>query len=97
MRPKHGRNFPASAITVDLLWRTLEKQLFDGVQPSEIQRTEMRRAFYIGFTEGFAVLTDLSEELSEDEACKVLDRLEKECREFHAAEINKLLPSRGNA
>ncbi len=46
------------------------------------QREEMRKAFYAGFVECFKIVVDMSTELPEAEAAKVLDRLRKESHEF---------------
>lgn len=96
-RQKYGRDFPASEITVAKCWEALTKLLYHDRSISQIQHDEMRRAFFIGFSECFAIMTDLSDELTEDEAAKVLDRLATETNAFHADEIKRLMPSKGEA
>lgn len=96
-RPKYGRDFPASEITVARCWEALTKLLFRDRAISQLQHDEMRRAFFIGFSECFAIMTDLSDELTEEEAAKVLERLSIETAEFHAEEIQRLMPPKGKA
>lgn len=59
---------------------------------SELQRVEMRKAFYAGFVECFKIVTDLSDVLPEDQAVQVLDRLHKESAAFFE-EMVKHLPA----
>ncbi len=49
---------------------------------SALQRSEMRKAFYAGFCECFKIFSDLSSDLTEEQAVAQLDRLNKESLEF---------------
>lgn len=89
--------FKPEQLTVAAIWEVVEKMIFQNMQPSEVQRTEMRRAFYIGFTENFKLMNDVSDRLTEDQACDVLNRINKELMAFHEAEIGRMIPPKGNA
>lgn len=67
-------------ISIRFIWAVFEKMVIP-VDASEIQRDEMRKAFYAGFTECFKITCDISE-LKEKDALKVLDRLSLEGEEF---------------
>lgn len=69
-------------INIAHLWTVFAGAVLDAGAP-QIQRDEMRKSFYAGFVECFKIMTDLSDVLSEDEACKVLDGLNKEARAFY--------------
>jgi hypothetical protein len=77
-------------LSVELIWTTISRLIFKGQEPSQVQHDEMRRAFYIGFTECFEIVSHLSEELEEDHASAVLTRLSNECHGFHILEIERL-------
>lgn len=49
---------------------------------SALQREETRKAFYAGFCECFKIFSDLSSQLTEDEAVAVFERLNKESLAF---------------
>lgn len=89
--------FKPEDIAVSKVWEVVSAMLFKGMQPSQVQRDEMRRAFYVGFTENFKIMNDVSDRLTEDQACDVLTRINKELREFHDAEIARMTPTRGSA
>ena len=96
MRPTYTVLHKAGLLSVGGLWTLLERTLLSKEAP-QIQRDEMRRAFFIGFTECFAVMNDLSENLSEDDAAKVLSKLNDEVSAFHAKEIHRIIPNKGSA
>lgn len=89
--------FEPKQIAVRKIWEVVSALIFKGAQPSQVQHDEMRRAFYIGFTECFKVMNDVSEKLTEDQACDVLTRINEELRKFHDAEITRIMPPKGNA
>jgi hypothetical protein len=67
-------------ISIGHCWNTFAGLVLSGV--SDIQRSEMRKAFYAGFSEGFKIMVDVSSELTEEQAVQVLDRLNAESNEF---------------
>ncbi len=60
-------------------WTVFAGMVLSGV--SDVQRTEMRKAFYAGFSEGFKIFEDLSQ-LPEADAVAHLSRLQGEMRDF---------------
>lgn len=48
-----------------------------------LQREEIRKAFFAGFTEAFKVLNDYATALSEPQAIALMDRLAAESHEFY--------------
>jgi hypothetical protein len=89
--------FKPEDISVGKIWEILLALLFKGLVPSQVQHDEMRRAFYMGFTECFKVMNDLSNKLTEDQACDVLTRINKELMAFHDAEILRAKLPEGTA
>lgn len=77
-------------ITISKMWAVICAHLFKDRAVPSIQYEEMRRAFYMGFTEGFKVMVDVSERLSETDAAAVMTRLNDEAAAFHVSEIEKL-------
>lgn len=67
-------------ISIAHCWTTFAGLVLSGV--SDIQRSEMRKAFYAGFTECFKIHIDISTTLSETEAVATLSRLNDEANEF---------------
>jgi len=68
-------------ISIAYLWILFAGQVLDPGAP-EMQRQEMRKAFYAGFVECFKVVTDLADELTEEQTVATLDRLQRESQEF---------------
>lgn len=68
-------------INVATLWMTFAGAVLP-VDASVTQRTEMQKAFYAGFFESFKIFIDISSDLTETQAVGVLDRLNKESKEF---------------
>jgi hypothetical protein len=80
---KYTDFFKPNEISIDKCWQVVSSNFFKGKDISEVQKIEMKKAFYAGFTECFKIMNDISEVLSEDEACVVLDRINTEGHEFH--------------
>ncbi len=68
-------------------WTVFAGMVLSGV--SDVQRSEMRKAFYAGFSEGFKIFEDLSR-LPEDDAVAHLSRLQVEMRDFVALMMGDL-------
>lgn len=81
--------FKPEDIQLKKMWEVIARMLFPK-GASEIQYLEMRRAFYIGFTECFKIMSDVSDRMSEEEASKVLARLHNEVNSFFENEIPKI-------
>ncbi len=79
-------------LTVANIWTILATFIYKDKQPPEIQRNEMRRTFYMGFTECFRIMTDAADAMSEDQASDFLTKISKEVNEFHEQEIKRLVP-----
>jgi len=73
-------------LTIEMMWGIFSKLVISKQAP-DIQNREMKKAFYAGFIECFKIMTDISTELSEDNACLVLDKIQTEADEF----IQKIL------
>lgn len=83
--------FAPEDIHIEKLWFVISKAMYKGQEVTQLQHDEMRKAFYIGFTECFKIMADLSDRLSEDQAAAVLSRLSDEARAFHDKEIGNIL------
>lgn len=68
-------------INIAHLWTQFAGAVLPAGAPA-IQREEMRKAFYAGFFEYFKISNDMSTELTEEQAVKVLERLGKEASDF---------------
>jgi len=68
-------------ISIANLWTVFAGAVMDAGAP-QIQRDEMRKSFYAGFTECFKIMVDLSDGLTEAEAAQTLERLSGESRAF---------------
>lgn len=90
---KYTDFYKPEEITVAKIWQVISAALFRKPVP-QIQQDEMRRTFYMGFTEAFKLMTDISEAFAEDQASRILARLHEEVNVFHAQEIAKLLPEK---
>lgn len=80
-------------LTVDKLWTIMSAKLFEGQEIGDVQRIEMKRAFFIGFGECFKMTMDLSSDLPEEEAMKVFTTIGTEIREFQDKTLEELFPS----
>lgn len=68
---------------IEAMWLEFVKAVaLDAPEVSEVQRSEMRLAFYAGFTKSFRTIVKLSDELPEDQAAAVLDQVEAELRRY---------------
>jgi hypothetical protein len=83
------REFLKENINVANAWNAFAAAVLPA-EVSEVQRVEMRKAFYGGFSECFGIVQHLSDRLPEEEAGKVLSRLHDECNEF-AAQLRRSL------
>jgi len=77
-------------ISVAHCWNTFAGFVLEP-QHSAIQRSEMRKAFYAGFSECFKITVDMATELTVEQSVAVLDRLSKECDEY----VEKMLKEAG--
>lgn len=68
-------------MSVGFLWTIFAAAVIPDV--SEIQRSEMRKAFYAGFSECLRVMHDYAgAELPEEQAAQLLERMAREANEF---------------
>lgn len=63
--------------SIEIPWKVFEHFVIPK-DAHRIQREEMEKAFFGGWTECFKVMTDYAGELSEDEALQFLDRMRDE-------------------
>ncbi len=66
-------------IDIDQQWREFERKVIAKDAP-EIQRKEMRRAFFAGFEMSLVALSHASSD--EDRAVESLEDMYRQCREF---------------
>lgn len=68
-------------------WEKFEQQTIPKEAP-EIQRTEMRRAFYSGVLTLMKLMKGLSEQdISEEQVAKFIAQLDRECYEFFNKDV----------
>lgn len=76
----------APQTTIKKEWEEFAGIMFPGATVSTVQFTEMRKAFYAGFTCLLLICMRLGDdEVSEEEGCELLSALEVECRAFLTA------------
>ena len=80
---KYTDFFDPKDISIARCWAVVAVALFKDNPVSKVQHDEMRKTFYIGFTECFKIMTDLAGDLSEEEAANVLKRISDEASAFH--------------
>lgn len=76
-------------LTIEVLWRLYSKSVFSGVTVSAEQYSETKKAFYVGFSECFKAVSDVSERLPEEKAMAVLARLSNESNKFISSLIER--------
>ncbi len=79
--PKYTDVMRPEDISIAYLWTMFAGAVLDANAP-EIQRTEMRRAFYAGFVECFKITTDIATGLPEAQSYAVLSRISGEAVDF---------------
>lgn len=87
---KYTDFFDPKDLSIANCWMVIEGALRKKRDLRPAQIDDMKKAFYIGFTEAFKIITDLSEVLTEEHACDVLTRISKEANEFHDKTIEEL-------
>jgi hypothetical protein len=74
-----------SATSVNQAWKDFAKAVFPKDAPP-IQYQEMMRSFYAGYYSSLmGTMLMATPEISEDDACKLLDKLRNECESFFEA------------
>lgn len=70
-------------IRIDSFWTEFAAAIgLSGV--SQVQRQEMRKSFYAGFSQCFTLMRLISQSLTEEHAAKVLEGINDEAAEFVA-------------
>jgi hypothetical protein len=83
MKPKEWQDYvKADDMSVAFLWLNFAGFVLPPNAP-EIQRDEMKKAFYAGFLECFKVMNDYATALPDDEATKLFARLSRESKDFY--------------
>lgn len=76
--------------TVEQQWQDLAKHVIPQLSPGQPQYDDMRRSFFSG---AFCLLTTMKRigdpDISEDEGCRILDRIEAELITF----LNNIVPN----
>lgn len=78
-------------IKVEIFWRFYSSQIFQGIDVSSVQYKETKQAYFVGFSECFRVMTDISERFDEDNASEILSSLAKESNEYIESLIDRTL------
>lgn len=78
-------------ISIEMLWKIYSGHIFEGIEISAAQYSETKQAFFVGFSECFRFMTDISSELEESVACKVLSRLNDEANIFVTSVLDRKL------
>lgn len=74
-------------LTVKQRWEQFERNVVPA-GASAAQRQEIRRAFYAGFYESLGAITDVSQQVSdEDQAVCQIEAYYRECREYIQSEL----------
>lgn len=81
-----ARNHPK---TMADSWSEFSKAIFGDFKPSDIQRSETRRAFYAGMISMQAIMNNLPE--NEGEAMAVLNQLHREAFEYTAEVMAEMI------
>jgi len=69
--------------SIEKEWQSFSEMVFKGTPASEVQRREMKKAFFAGYWSLFAALEEIGEpHVSEAEGEAFLDARQDECREF---------------
>ena len=66
--------------TLLVLWREWDRLILS--EAGDVQRNEMRRAFFAGAAATLQLMTTVATELPDDDACKALQGWLDECNEF---------------
>lgn len=75
-------------VTIEQEWQTLCSGIFNGDEP-EIQRSEMKRAFYSGAASVLGIYVRIGEaDVSEDQAITVIEQIAAELGAFGEAISN---------
>jgi len=69
-------------LSVETLWQLTANIIFDGKEISQTQHDQMRKAYFMGFSECFKVMTDFASDLSEDKACDFFSKIGLELNKF---------------
>jgi len=76
-------------LTVENMWRMYAHNVFGGYTIGRTQYAETKQAYFIGFAEAFKLMSDMSERLPEDDACKFLSRINREIGDFIDAALDR--------
>ncbi len=74
-------------VSIEMLWKIYSGSIFEGIEVSATQYSETKQAFFVGFSECFRFMTDISSGLEESVACDILSKLSREANGF----INSVL------
>jgi hypothetical protein len=78
-------------IKIESLWRIYAHNIFNGHKVSAIQYSETKQAFYVGVSEMFRLMSDLSIKFDEDTAASILDRLSTETNDYIDSLIDRTM------
>lgn len=78
-------------LKVEMFWRLYAQNIFANQQVSAIQYKETKQAFFVGFSECFRVMTDISERYSEQDASDIITRLAEESNNYIDSLIDRTL------
>ena len=69
-------------ISVEMTWKIYSGHIFNNKNISATQYSETKQAYYVGFSECFRMMTDLSTKLPESQAGSILSKLSRECNTY---------------
>lgn len=78
-------------IKVEMFWRLYAEQIFKGVEVSTVQYQETKQAYFVGFSECFKIMTDISERFDENQASDILSDLARESNQYIDSLIDRTL------
>lgn len=90
---KYTDFFDPKDIAISKCWMVISNVMFKDIPayPMSLeQRENLRKAFYVGFVECFKIVSDISTDLTEADACAVLSRISAEGNAFHDTTIASL-------
>lgn len=60
-------------------WKGFAHKVIPEIDKHQTQYTEMRKAYYCGFYAAFSLMIEVSSEVSEDQADKILTNIKENC------------------
>lgn len=78
-------------VSIETFWRLFSQIAFEGKGISALQYGEMKKAYFIGFSDCFKFMSDFANEMSEDKACEIFSKIAKESNEYIDSLLDRTL------